>query len=178
MEDFLVTYQAFILQSFRKFHFLKKSQFLCSLHQFSRIDSKNVKVLETLINPTKNLRTRKWDLTARYLSKKALKLTDAEKSQTFENFVRGRSRQDLFENCLGHLGQSLNHPRSWISLTILFDPRWLQQNRVKKKSTEYLSKTLPLNNLGGSYCLERYSVDFFWMILWIPRNLDKIVKFT
>jgi hypothetical protein len=61
--------------------------------------------------------------------KKALKLTDAEKTQTFENFVRGRSRQDLTETCLGHLGPSLNHPRSWFSLTILFDPRWLQENR-------------------------------------------------
>jgi uncharacterized protein (DUF924 family) len=60
-------------------------------------------------------------LTARYLSKKALKLTDAEKTQTFENFVQGRSRQNLTETCLGHLGPSLNHPRSWFSLTILFD---------------------------------------------------------
>ncbi len=68
-------------------------------------------------------------MTARYLSKKSLKLTDAEKTQTFENFVRGRSRQDLTETCLGHLGPSLNHPRSWFSLTILFDPRWLQENR-------------------------------------------------
>jgi hypothetical protein len=31
----------------------------------------------------------------------------------------------------------------------------------KKKSTEYLSKTLPLNNLGAVTVLERYSVDFF-----------------
>ncbi len=69
-------------------------------------------------------------MTARYLSKKALKLTDAEKTQTFENFVRRKSRQDLTETCLGHLGPSLNHPRSWFSLTILFDPRWLQENRV------------------------------------------------
>ncbi len=68
-------------------------------------------------------------MTARYLSKKALKLTDAEKTQTFENFVRGRSRQGLTETCLRHLGPSLNHPRSWFSLTILFDPRWLQENR-------------------------------------------------
>ncbi len=43
--------------------------------------------------------------------KKALKLTDAEKTQIFENFVRGRSRQDLTESCLGHLGPSLiPHP--------------------------------------------------------------------
>jgi hypothetical protein len=60
--------------------------------------------------------------------KKDLKLTDAEKTQTFERFVRGRSRQDLTETCLGHLRPSLNHPRSWFSLTILFDPRWLQEN--------------------------------------------------
>jgi hypothetical protein len=86
-------------------------------------------VLEVLINSTKNLRTRKLDLTARYLSKKALKLTNAEKTQTFENFVRGRSRQDLTETCLGHLGPSLKHPRSWFSFTIFFDPRWLQENR-------------------------------------------------
>ncbi len=69
-------------------------------------------------------------MTARYLSKKALKWTDAEKTQTFENFIRRRSRQDLTETCLGHLGPSLNHPWSWFSLTILFDPRWLQENRV------------------------------------------------
>jgi hypothetical protein len=87
-------------------------------------------VLETLINPTKNLRTRKRDLTAKYLSKIALKLTDAEKTQIFENFVKGRSRQVLTETCLGHLGPSLNHPRSWFSLKILFDPRWLQENRA------------------------------------------------
>jgi hypothetical protein len=36
--------------------------------------------------------------------KKSLKLTDVEKKKTFENFVRGRSRQDLTETCLGHLG--------------------------------------------------------------------------
>ncbi len=44
--------------------------------------------------------------------KKAFNLTDAEKTQTFENFVKGRSRQDLSETCLGHLGPSFNHPRS------------------------------------------------------------------
>jgi hypothetical protein len=38
--------------------------------------------------------------------KKALKLTDAERTQPFENFLRGRSRQDLTETCLGHLGPS------------------------------------------------------------------------
>ncbi len=69
-------------------------------------------------------------MTTKYVSKSALKLTDAEKTQTFENFVGGRSRQDLSETCLGHLGPSLNHPRSWFSLTILFDLRWLQENRV------------------------------------------------
>jgi hypothetical protein len=42
-------------------------------------------------------------VTTKYLSKKALNLTDAEKTQTFENFVKGRSRQDLTETCLGHL---------------------------------------------------------------------------
>jgi hypothetical protein len=30
-----------------------------------------------------------------------------------------------------------------------------------KKSSEYLSKTLTLENLGANYCVEKYSVDFF-----------------
>ncbi len=59
-----------------------------------------------------------------------LKLTDAEKEETFENFVKGRSRQNLTETCLGHLEPSLNHRLSWFSLTILFDPRWLKENRA------------------------------------------------
>ncbi len=46
-----------------------------------------------------------------------------------------------------------------------------------KKSTEYLSKMLPLKNRGANYCLERYSVDFFKKIFWISRNLDQIIKF-
>jgi hypothetical protein len=32
---------------------------------------------------------------------------------------------------LGHLGPSLIHSRSWFFLTILFDLRSLQENRVK-----------------------------------------------
>ncbi len=74
--------------------------------------------------------------------KKALKLTDAEKTRFFENFVRGRNRQDLTETCLGHLGPSLNHPRSWFSLTIFFDPRWLQENR-----DQFLPNFLPIGIL-------------------------------
>ncbi len=119
-----------------KFSNVKKMEFLRTLFQINaNISTQGVRILDlisvlkTLINPTKNIRTRNWDLTARYLSKNALKLTDAEKTQTFEKFVRGRSRQDLTDTCLGHLGPSLNHPRSWFSLTILFNPRWLQENR-------------------------------------------------
>ncbi len=46
------------------------------------------------------------------------------------------------------------------------------QKIFKKKSTEYLSKILPLKNWGASYCVERYSVDFFLKIFWISRNSD------
>ncbi len=46
-----------------------------------------------------------------------------------------------------------------------------------KKSTEYLSKILPLKNRGANYCVERYSVDFFLKIFWISHNLDQIIKF-
>jgi hypothetical protein len=61
-------------------------------------------VLETSLNSIRRLRTREWDLTTKYLSKKALKLTDAEKKQIFENFVKGRSRQDFNESCFGTPG--------------------------------------------------------------------------
>ncbi len=44
-----------------------------------------------------------------------------------------------------------------------------------KKSTEYLSKMLPLKNRGASYCVERYSVDFFKKIFLISRKLDQIL---
>ncbi len=101
-----------------KFSNVKEMEFLRTLSQKNaNISAQSVRildlksVLETLINPTKNIRTRKWDLTARYLPKEALKLTDAEKTQTFENFVRGRSRQDLTETCLGHLvWDTWDHP--------------------------------------------------------------------
>jgi hypothetical protein len=51
------------------------------------------------------------------------------------------------------------------------------QKIFKKKSTEYLSKILPLKNRGASYCVERYSVDFFLKIFWFFHNLDQIIKF-
>jgi hypothetical protein len=98
-------------------------EFLCTLFQKNaNISAQGVRIL--------NLRAVLRELDHEIFVKKALKLTDAEKTQTFENFVRGRSRQDLTETCSGHLGSSLNHPRSWFSLTILFDLRWLQENRV------------------------------------------------
>ncbi len=83
-------------------------------------------------------------MSTKHSSKISLNLTDAEKN-TFENFVRGRSRSDLTETCLGHLGPSLIHPRSWFLLTILFDLRSLQENRdtslkswLKTLSNEYI----------------------------------------
>jgi hypothetical protein len=69
------------------------------------------------------------------MKKKALKLTDAEQTQNFRKFCSGKE-QDLTETSLGHLGPSLSHPRSWFSLTILSDPRWLRENRVKKFPTK------------------------------------------
>ncbi len=51
------------------------------------------------------------------------------KTQTFNNFVQGSIRSDFNESCLGHLGPSLVHPRSWFWLTIFFDLRSLQENR-------------------------------------------------
>jgi hypothetical protein len=131
-------------------------------------------VLETLVNSTKNLRTRKWDLTERYLSKKALKLTDAEKTQTFENFLRGRSRQDLTETCLGHLGPSLNHPRSWFSLTILFDPRWLQENRAEGSRFESPDGHFSIfffNSALNQICSVKYPNRF-----WIKTTANSLKK--
>jgi hypothetical protein len=46
-------------------------------------------------------------LTTKYSSKIALNLTDAEETQTFENFVKDRSRKDFTETFLGHLRPSL-----------------------------------------------------------------------
>jgi hypothetical protein len=88
-------------------------------------------VLKTSLNSTWSFKRHVCDLAKKYLSKKALKLTDAEKTQTFENFLKGSIRSDFNETCLGHLGPSLIHSRSWFFLTILFDLRSLQENRVK-----------------------------------------------
>jgi hypothetical protein len=86
--------------------------------------------LKTSLNSTRSFQRHVYDLATKYLSKKSFKLTNVEKTQTFENFVKGRSRLDFNETCLGHLGPSLIHPRSWFLLTILFDLRSLQENRV------------------------------------------------
>ncbi len=61
---------------------------------------------------------------------KSLEVDRRWQKQTFEKFVQGRIRQDLNKSCLGHLGPSLIHPRSWFLLTILFDLRSLQENRA------------------------------------------------
>jgi hypothetical protein len=90
---------------------------------------------------------------------KALKLTDAEKTQTFENFVRGRSRQNFTETCLGHLGPSLNYLRSWFSLTIFVDLRLLQENRDPVKfnflkmihTSKYVSADIPKKAINILY---------------------------
>jgi hypothetical protein len=87
-------------------------------------------VLKTSLNSTRSFQRHACDLATKYSSKKALKLTNVEKTQTFENFVKGRSRSDFNETCLGYLEPSLIHPRSWFLLTILFDLRWLQENRA------------------------------------------------
>jgi hypothetical protein len=65
---------------------VKKMEFLRTLSQKnSNISAQGVRildsrpVLETSINSIKNFRTHEWDLTTKYSSKKALKLTDAEK---------------------------------------------------------------------------------------------------
>jgi hypothetical protein len=129
------TFNKFLLWNYR---LLRKWSFCVPCLRKMPLSPLSLRILDSIpdlkpsLNSTKNFRTRKWDLTTKYLSKITLNLTDAEKTQTFENFVKGRSRQDLTETCLGHLGPSLNHPWSWfscISLTILFDPRWLQENR-------------------------------------------------
>ncbi len=60
---------------------------------------------------------------------------------------------------------------------MIWSKLWEIQKIFKKKSTEYLSKILPLKNRGANYCVERYSVDFLLKIFWISRNLDQIIKF-
>ncbi len=107
-------------------------EFLCTLSQKNSnsyaqgiriLDSKPV--LETSLNFTKNFWTRKWDLTTKYLSKKALKLTYAEKHKLLKILLR----VGVDKIWLKLVWDTWDHPRSWFSLTILFDPRWLQENR-------------------------------------------------
>jgi hypothetical protein len=62
--------------------------------------------------------------------KKSLKLTKAEKKKKKLSKILLRVGADRISlKLVWKPGPSLNHPRSWFSLTISFDPRWLQENR-------------------------------------------------
>ncbi len=86
-------------------------EFLCTLSQKNvNISAQGVRILDskpvlkTSFNSTNNFRTRKWDLTTEYLSKEALKLTDVEKTQTFEKFCEGKKQIEFQWNLFGTPG--------------------------------------------------------------------------
>jgi hypothetical protein len=104
-------------------------------------------VLETSLNSTKNFERRKWDSTTKYVSKKALKLTDAKKK--LSKILWGKKQTGFDWSLFG------------TPLTILFES-WLQENRAKKPfSNKKKSFFVGLTNLF-LHLIWKLPVEFFF----------------